>query len=145
MRFSAKTWVIIAVFLIALGVYFWQWGNRVQEEKKRAAEADPSALTSEGAVRIPSLNAAGPKLLTQLDETTRHANQVNPEVTSAYIEPLPEDPLHPHRLRNTAIKVNQLVRLDHALLLNKALIDTSSRRPLNIPPIYEHPHERAVI
>ncbi len=134
MRLSAKTWVIIAVLLMALGVYCWERGNRLQEEKQRAAEEESSALTGDGHVRIPSLNGAGQKLLTQLDQTTRHANQANPEVTAAYMEPLPVDPQHPHRLRNTAVGVDELVRLNHAMLLNNALIDTSSRRPLNIPP-----------
>jgi subtilisin family serine protease/subtilisin-like proprotein convertase family protein len=134
MRLSVKTWVIIAVLLMALGVYCWNWGNRVQEDKQRAAEAGSSAMAGDGTVQIPSLNGAGQQLLTQLNQTTRHANQVNPEVSVAYQEPLPEDPLHPHRLRNTAVGVDQLVRLNHAMLLNNALIDTSSRRALNIPP-----------
>ena len=94
MRLSAKTWVIIAVLLMALGVFCWEWGNRVQEDKKRASESDPSAQAGGGAVSIPTLNTSGQKLLTKLDQTTRHANQANPEVTSAYMEPLPEDPLH---------------------------------------------------
>ena len=139
MRLSAKTWVIIAILLMVLGVYCWNLGNRVQEDKQREAEAVSSAMTGTGNVKIPRLNGAGQPLLTQLNQTTRHANQASPEVLARYQEPLPEDPLHPHRLRNTAVGVDQLVRLNHVLLLNNALIDTSSRRALKIPSHLQAP------
>lgn len=139
MRLSAKTWVIIAILLMVLGVYCWNLGNRVQKDKQREAEAVSSAMTGKGNVKIPRLNGAGQPLLTQLNQTTRHANQASPEVSARYQEPLPEDPLHPHRLRNTAVGVDQLVRLNHVMLLNNALIDTSSRRALEIPSHLQAP------
>ena len=139
MRLSAKTWVIFGMILLVLGAGYLRWGNLARERQLGLMGTDLSSNSGAGAVHIPSLGGAGPRLLTQLNQTTRHANTAHPEVTNGYWEPLPEDPQHPHRIRNTAVRLNELARLDHAILLNNALIDTSSRRPLDIPEHLQAP------
>jgi subtilisin-like proprotein convertase family protein len=139
MRFSAKTWVIIAIVLLALSAGFWQWGNRVQEQKNRAVEGGRSGQSEEGTVHIPTLGGAGHRLLTALDTHSRHASVSDTEVSAAYRSPIPKDPQHPYRLRNTASPLDQLAHLNHAILLNNALMDTRSRRPLSIPSHLQAP------
>jgi subtilisin-like proprotein convertase family protein/subtilisin family serine protease len=139
MRLSAKTWVIFGMILLVLGAGYMRWGNLARERQLALMGSDLSLNSEGGAVHIPSLGGAGPRLLTQLNQTTRYANTAHPEVTNGYWEPLPEDPQHPHRIRNTAVRLNELARLDHAILLNNALIDTSSRRPLGIPEHLQAP------
>ena len=99
----------------------------------------PSQEDAQAASSLRSLTQQPSTLLTRLDEVSRHATESHADVVAPFLESLPEDPDHPHRLRNTSTRLNVLSRLDEAILLNNALLDTRSKRKLGIPEHLQAP------
>ena len=119
--------------MVILGLGLWYWHGT------RLSVTVPSQEDAQAASSLRSLTHQPSTLLTRLDEVSRHATESHPDVVAPFLESLPEDPDHPHRLRNTSTRLNVLSRLDEAILLNNALLDTRSKRKLGIPEHLQAP------
>ena len=119
--------------MVILGLGLWYWHGT------RPSVTVPSQEDAQAASSLRSLTQQPSTLLTRLDEVSRHATESHAEVVAPFLENLPEDPDHPHRLRNTSTRLNVLSRLDEAILLNNALLDTRSKRKLGIPEHLQAP------
>ena len=115
------TWFVICLLCLGGARYFWRLGDRWSAEKKAAPEAQspghpkPTAATAREAV-IPA-STAPLVLLTQ------------PQPQPA----APKEKKLAYRLSNTSQTAGQLVRNDHAVLLENALLDTTQPLALTIP------------
>lgn len=139
-RLSSGTWFLISLMLLAMGVFFWLWGDRVRGQRSAPAN-QPDIVITNGQVHLPNLGRSKFPLLTHLQQSTvedafasskfASSNTVSAVVpTTGSIEP---DPRFPYRLRNTKQSVGDLAARDSSILLNNALIDTSSGVPLGVP------------
>ncbi|MCS1409873.1 MAG: Major intracellular serine protease [Verrucomicrobia subdivision 3 bacterium] len=134
-RLSSGTWFFISLVLLALGVFFWLYGNRMSSQRNAPGLSSDIVITN-GQVVLPKLGKAKYQLLTQIQDQKLKAAFApgSPTAMSRTVNAsLPPDPRFPYRLRNTARSVDELARSDHAILLNNALIDTASNIPLVVP------------
>ncbi len=131
MRLSGRLRAALGMVILGLGLWYWHG--------TRPSVTVPSQEDAQAASSLRSLTHQPSTLLTRLDEVSRHATESHPDVIAPFLESLPEDPDHPHRLRNTSTRLNVLSRLDEAILLNNALLDTRSKRKLGIPEHLQAP------
>ena len=135
-RLSSGTWFCISLLLLALGAFFWLWGDRVRDGQAAPGETSDIVRTN-GQVVLPKLGASKYSLVTKLPDSTiqkdfsRKAAVKQSVSTAAHgIKP---DPRFPYRLRNTTKSIGDLSRTDTAILLNNATIDSASGAPLVVP------------
>ena len=135
-RLSSGTWFLISLMLLALGAFFWLWGDRIRAQRSAPA-IQPDIVHTNGQVYFPNLGKPKYQLVTQLEEKT---------LKSAFSSPAPKaktqgssqsvvaaDPRFPYRLRNTFKTVGDLSKTETAILLNNATIDSSSKVPIWVP------------
>ena len=114
MPFKTRTWVIISLLCLLAAAFFWQLAARKEAEQAliNAARLATNAAAAPTPPPVPAAPAALPP--------TAKTNAGN-----AATQPFP------HRLSNTARSMEELLRLDSAILLGNALLDTAL--PLNLP------------
>lgn len=118
MRPRPILWFVISLLCLTGAYYFWQLGDQWAAEKKstreRAVTKKASAPVKNGVVS----SAGAPVALLTQPPAPAAAAQDNPLA---------------FRLSNTKRTIGQLVRDDHALILENALLDTRSPMALAIP------------
>jgi subtilisin family serine protease/subtilisin-like proprotein convertase family protein len=135
-RLSSGTWFLISLMLLALGAFFWLWGDRIRAQRNAPA-IQPDIVFTNGQVNFPNLGKSKYQLVTQLQEKA---------LKSAFTSSVPKsraqgssqavvaaDPRFPYRLRNTVKTVGDLSKTETAILLNNATIDSSSKVPIWVP------------
>src|ERR1035437_10360715 len=127
MRWRPLTWLLLSVTLFAAAFYFWrlgdQWAARSKAEDRRpkaelavTQHAPRSTLHARHSTPLPLLSQGGNLNLPPApDPLTNHASRITNQF--------------PLRLRNTTASIGQLLRDDHALLLENALLDTTRPGP----------------
>ena len=123
--------------LLALGVFFWLWGDRVQNQQS-GPQLGPDIVYTNGQVVLPNLGRSKFELLTKIQPETFDTAFKNPVLPQTRLasssKPVSPDPRFPYRLRNTIETVGELSKSDTAILLNNATIDTSLEVPIEVPP-----------
>ena len=113
------TWFVICLLCLAGALYFWRLGDRWAAEKSAtpSAQSAPEKKSSAtGREVVVSASTSPMVLLTQPQPAAPKKNKL------AY------------RLSNTTKTAGQLLRNDHAVLLENALLDTAQPISLTIPP-----------
>ena len=125
MRLKPLLWLLVSVACFIGAVYFWRLGDRWQREKTAARPA-PASETSAKPASASSVKPLNPSVMALLplvqSATNTPATHVSPRLK--------------YRLTNTDKTTGQLARIDHALLLANALIDSSQPVNLEIPDAY---------
>ena len=117
MQLRTRTWFLLSLLLLLAAWGCWRLGDRRQVGEVKPPGAVPAM---QGAAALP------PHF--QLLATATHAPAAQVMAGAGN-----GDPKHPYRLSNSRKPVEQLMRSGSAILLNNALIDTSSPEPLGIP------------
>ena len=119
---------MFSLLLFAVAAIFWRLG---ENERLRSLDAGPASPA-------PALPGATTPAVNPAVSAVKSA----PAVPAVQPAPAPEKPkakgpsekkLYPYRLSNTSRGLQQLVRSDTALLLNNALIDTRTGKPVPVP------------
>ena len=135
-RLSSGTWFLISLMLLALGAFFWLWGDRIRAQRSAPSIQSDIVITN-GQVSFPRLGKSKHQLLTRIQNNTLKSAYSSPlpkaKSLSAKAELVAADPRFPYRLRNTHKTVGELSKTETAILLNNATIDSSSRVPIGIP------------
>ena len=131
-RLSSGTWFLISMMLLALGVFFWLWGDRVQG-RRAVPETQPEIVITNGQIHLPRLGSSAFQLQTRIANRTLQSDFTQSTRRSVAMPSVSVDPRFPYRLRNTKKTVGELSRRDTAILLNNALIDSAIGMPLAIP------------
>src|SRR6185312_4682445 len=123
-------WAIVSVACFIGAIYFWRLGDK-WEAQKPAAPAATTPSNAPGAQANPA-----PKPVTYESTSTKSAStapvvDVNPPATNAVTTKGTN--AFPYRLSNTTQTVGQLTHNSHAILLENALIDSSSSTAVSIP------------
>src|SRR5882724_8172802 len=127
MRWRPFTWFLLSVFCFVAAAFFWRLGD--EWAAKKAGSRPGSQATNESLPFKPATNHATKAipfhLLTQ-------AGNLN---SSSAAPPTNSDRAgrFANRLSNTTKPLKELVRSDHAILLQNALIDTEQSIELSIP------------
>ncbi len=134
-RLSSGTWFLISLMLLAMGVLFWQYGDRLRSRHDVPAQ-QPDIVITNGQVRLPNLGAAKHQLATRL--STQTLKEDFAKSTQGGVKPdsqgaLAPDPRFPYRLRNTLAAAGELSKRDSAIMLQNALIDSESVVPIVVP------------
>src|SRR6185312_17313948 len=129
-RWRPIAWLVVSVACFIAAIYFWRLGDKWQAEKS----TPPSA---------PAVASNAPA--SQSNSANRHVRMQSSAVISASTAPVvalnqssntvvfKKTNSFPYRLSNTTRTLGQLSRDNHAILLENALIDSSSSADLNIP------------
>ncbi|MBT5706523.1 MAG: S8 family serine peptidase, partial [Verrucomicrobia bacterium] len=135
-RLSSGTWFLISLMLLALGAFFWLWGDRIRAQRNAPA-IQPDIVFTNGQVNFPNLGKPKYHLVTQIQEKTLKSAFSSPVPTSPVQTSsqavVAADPRFPYRLRNTVKTVGDLSKTETAILLNNATIDSSSEVPIWVP------------
>jgi len=123
MRLTSRTLGLLSVLLFVAAVWFWLRGN--EEVEKRDAGRS-SANSRPAAAAIP---ASGVSPGASNSPTGTNTAVGSPATTPTAA---PQDGF-PYRLRNTGRSVDELARIDTAILLDNAFLDTRVTGPLDIP------------
>src|SRR5689334_19569964 len=126
MRPRPLMWFVISLLCLAGAYYFWQMGERWAAQKKAAPAAPTPQSAQEKKSSTLSPVAAQESVVTSSTAPMALLTQPQPAAKTN------ESPLA-YRLSNTTRPLRELVRDDHALLLENALLDTATRAPLDIP------------
>src|SRR6266404_3153336 len=128
LRWRPLTWWLLSVMFFVAAFYFWRLGDEWAKKKESGARSQEAANSK--------LQTSNPKLQTPSQESRKAevaahgavAGNLNvpPEVAAGTNGPMKESPLA-HRLSNTTRTLKELVRREHALLLENALLDTERR------------------
>ena len=131
-RLSSKAKVLAVLVFLALGIFFWQ---KVRDPSQTTLpESSSDIVITNGQVLFPHLGKPKHPLLTRLPgRAGQSTNASSASVQKEAIDYYSPDPKFPYRLRNTLRPLEELARLDTAILLNNALIDTESPMPLAVP------------
>ncbi len=118
------TWLLLSLCFFVAAAFFWRLGNQ-WAAKKAATQAQRSE--GAGGVAKPDTNHS------TLD--TRHSNLATqtPALPGSGANRPNANPTIAYRLSNTTNSIGQLARSNKAVLLENALLDTSSQAPLPIP------------
>ena len=108
MALRTRTWCLISLGLFVASGLMWKMGDYWQGRKAPTPAVVPAVTATNRTISL----LTRPEMLT-------NANRAVARETL--------------RLRNTAKRVDQLTRLDTAILLRNAFIDTASKEPLRIP------------
>ncbi|MHC1762809.1 MAG: S8 family serine peptidase [Verrucomicrobiia bacterium] len=134
MRFESRTWFILSLLLFAAAIYFWRRGNEYQLRKHPSV---PPASQQQAATNpAGALNATAPapfKLLSQTANLPASPAGAIAATASSPSSPEASTNRFPLRLSNTERPLRELMRLETALLLRNASIDTAERVDLPIP------------
>jgi len=123
MRFSARTWSLLSLLLFIAAAFFWLKGNEYETRRKqRLAPARTNEAAAQPTGQINFLSTKSVNLARLAPAVAAQSGGII-ETNQAY----------PHRLRNTAKSMDDLVRDDGAILLANALMDTADGRALEIP------------
>lgn len=131
---SGRSWVLAALVLLALGIFFWRKVLAPSEVTLPGVSSD--VVVTNGQVFFPHLEKPKYPLWTRLAGLAGQSTNASSATVSFQKEAigyLPPEPRFPYRLRNTLRPLEELARLDTAILLNNALIDTESQTPLKVP------------
>jgi autotransporter-associated beta strand protein len=128
MRPRPILWLLISLLCFGGAWYFWRWGERRAAPKPAPAAPAPATPAAPG----PSSAAAAPQTVSFASTAPMPLLTRLPAGATA---PAPA-PLgrFPYRLSNTSKSAGQLLRDDHAILLENALVDTAQPLALGIPP-----------
>ena len=129
-----RDWVLTALVLLALGIFFWRKVSDPLQTTLPGVSSD--IVITNGQVFFSHLGKPKYPLLTRLPDRagqSASASSATASVRKEAIGYLPPEPKFPYRLRNTLRPLEELARLDTAILLNNALIDTESPIPLEVP------------
>ncbi|MFO1501831.1 MAG: S8 family serine peptidase [Verrucomicrobiota bacterium] len=134
MRFESRTWFLLSLALFIAAIYFWKRGNEYQRRKNKSvvpvqeqvATNRPSAFRASPAKPFPLLSAN-----TQAQPNQTPVAQVAPAPQVAVLPA--KDTNFPFRLSNTARKIAELSRVETAVLMRNAFIDTAEAGRLAIP------------
>ena len=123
-RLRKDSLIVLGLAFLAVGALLWRDGSSSRGESRRFSLAEPVAG---GRADEPEFGSGGYSL------TTTVQGPGNRRRTATEAAPLEPDPAFPHRLRNTRLGLDELLRRPGALSLHNALIDTASARPLPVP------------
>src|SRR6185437_7387384 len=131
-RWRPLIWMLVSVACFIAAIYFWQLGDKWQAQQPPAPAAPqnsnaPAPRASSSAVPVP------PPMESSFVQhsSTAPIVDVNPPATNGVIAKSTNAFFY--RLSNTTQTVGELSRNDHAILLENALIDSSSSEALSIP------------
>jgi hypothetical protein len=126
MRWRFPTRLVLSVLCFVAAIYFWRLGarwtaNYAHPAPTQIASAKPSPLAKPTGFKLLSPSANLPSI--------QQSTTPSPQSVSSHVlkEPLA------YRLSNTSQSLSNLIRSDHAILLENALFDTAAGAPLNIP------------
>ncbi len=131
---SSRAWLLATLVLLVLGVFFWRKVGNPSQTTPSGVSSD--IVITNGQVFFPHLGKPKYPLLTRLSDRagqSTSASFATASIQEEVIDYLPPEPKFPYRLRNTLRPLEELARLDTAILLNNALIDTKSKTPLAVP------------
>jgi subtilisin family serine protease len=140
MRFSSRTWFLLSLLFFVAAVFFWLLGNRYIGNKNRPY---PPAKSQGANSTLPLAPSQFP-LLTQLPANPPGPAQpspADPGGSSASTTTNASKRAFPHRLGNTSKPLNELARMDSAIVLRNALIDTALPLTLHIPEHLRSPRD----
>src|SRR6266404_3727523 len=127
MRWRPFTWFLLSVFCFVAAAFFWRLGD--EWAAKKAGSRPGSQATNQSLPFKPATNPAAQAmpfhLLTQAGNL--NTSSAAPATNSAHAGRFA------NRLSNTTKPLAQLIRSDHAILLQNALIDTEQPIELSIP------------
>ncbi|MBI4657312.1 MAG: S8 family serine peptidase [Verrucomicrobia bacterium] len=140
MRLESRTWFLLSLLLFTAALFFWLFGNDYQSRKGSPAQpAQKPAASGRRSSALPGQSVWFKfPLLTRLDTSaTQYAQPKSaiPENTSAHAPTSTQNAKSGYRLSNTVTPVRTLARVETALLLRNAFIDTA--QPVNLP-VPEH-------
>ena len=122
MRWRPLTWLLLSVMFFAAGFYCWRLGDKwaAQKAPARSSQAGTPSIAQHAARSTPAplpvqSQAGALNLLPVANAVTNHESQI----TNHF----------PLRLSNTTASIGQLLRDDHALLMESALLDTTRPSP----------------
>src|SRR5215472_15242000 len=122
MRRRPFFWLVLSLLCFAGALYFWKLGDDWAARKKAAPTSTTPATPAQPA---PSQSATSPHAASQA---------ALPQVSSAKaIARLTNSSALTHRVSNTTNSVGKLNRIDTAIILENALIDTANKIELQIP------------
>jgi len=125
-----STWFVISLLCMAGAWYFWKLGDQWAAQKRSVPPAVPATVPPASPVSVTKTVSAATALLPRLTAG----------LLAAQTQATPVDPLA-YRLSNTTRPLGELLRRDHALLLENALIDTETPVSFAIPPHLRGPAE----
>ncbi|MCL4786145.1 MAG: S8 family serine peptidase [Verrucomicrobia bacterium] len=127
MRWRSLIWFAVSLLCLAGARYFWGVGERWAAERQ-PPPVDSSPAGAEAAPgRVPGMRSSGPVSLA----TAPQFVLLSAGMTAA-APPAKPDPLA-YRLNNTGRKLEELLRVERALILENALIDTERPVRFSIP------------
>src|SRR5438552_3070178 len=134
MRLPSRFWFLLSVICFVAAVWFWLKGN--EEEAKRKADVSQKAGNLPGA-KVPGVGVGpgpGSGKAASVAPGGSGGNQGTGKVGGA-APPAAKGAQgrFPYRLSNTEEPLSQLGRSETAILLENALIDTASGRPVAVP------------
>src|ERR1043166_4590708 len=126
MQLKTRTWFLISLVCFLLAGYFWHLGNerwRKEEQRSRQTNSvpDPGPIRELGANNF---RHASPPLPPDEPAASAATNGTNVARSNPFLT---------NRLSNTSRPIEELMRIDTAVLLRNAFIDTRLTDPLNIP------------
>lgn len=119
-----STWFVISLLCLAGAWYFWRLGEQWAAQRQPAEHAPET---------VPASQSSQPAARGAVTTSVPEATALLPRLTPGLVAGQKESPLK-HRVSNTSKTISQLVRQDHALLLENALLDTEVPVALAIPP-----------
>lgn len=122
---------MISLLLFAAAILFWLKGNehRTQQGSLPVTPAPTAGVTQAAAPAYPLLSTLRPRPA----PLAPAAKAAPPETLDPQTDVTGVDPRFPLRLRNTSKKVGELVRVDTAILLRQAFIDTANPHGVTVP------------
>jgi len=127
-RWRPLAWLVVSVVCFIAAMYFWRLGDQWQAQKPGQSNATvpPDAPTN------PAVNSTLRMKSTSVQfASTAPVIALNPSATNAVRAKSTN--AFPYRLSNSTQKISELSRNSHAILLENALIDTTSSQALAIP------------
>lgn len=130
---KARIWSVISLICFLAAIGFWLLGNHRQRAKEAFRATNAAPANSQSVVSTPAIRLLATQQLESFSHTASSvARPQAPQIGSSEPKKL-SDPIHPLRLRNTDLPVERLSRIETAILLRNALIDTALGRPIEIP------------
>src|SRR5262245_12612202 len=132
MHFRPRTWAALSLLFLFLAIVFWRLAQQA-EQRYRADKARTNATATiprKASQPFPTPSPAPAAALpspsppdSNSKATAGQTNAAQAKGTNAF----------PHRLSNTTLDLDTLLRSDRALLLRNALLDTTAGTTLPIP------------
>src|SRR6266404_726402 len=127
MRWRPFTWFLLSVLCFVAAAFFWRLGD--EWAAKKAGSRPGSQATNESLPFKPTTNHAAQAMAFHL---LTQAGNLNASSATSLTNSNRADRFA-NRLSNTTKPLKELVRSDHAILLQNALIDTEQPIELSIP------------